>query len=152
MLQKTMNSLQKFIKASLAHCLVLLCNLSRNIKALLFAVVFLFYGCLATYPEEIEIFDSFTHNYSNLTDAQVKSKLYRLKPEIKKIEQQLSSRADYDRYKLAGGIFVFLPTLFFIKGDSPELISRYQALKSEYNALYNEALQRDIFEIDLATI
>ncbi len=79
--------------------------------------------------------------YKHLTCQDVEVEVHRVIERAVEVATMVDARAGEDNFKMAMGMFVFLPPIFFIEGDGPEA-TEYAALQGQYEALKEISLQK----------
>ena len=96
----------------------------------------------ATEPAEISTAYVSPLGYQNLSCSQIAAELERVTRRVTDLQVKLQGRADSDKGKMAIGMILFWPTLFFMSGDSPEA-AEYSRLKGEREALEKVAVEKE---------
>ena len=80
--------------------------------------------------------------YEDYNCKQIGGELERLTRRVSELAYQVDKRASGDSTKMAVGLILFWPTLFFIDGTGPEA-QEYGRLKGEYAALEKVSIQKE---------
>jgi hypothetical protein len=79
--------------------------------------------------------------YKHLTCQDIEVEVHRVIDRAVEVAEMVDARASEDDFKMAMGMIVFLPPLFFIEGNGPEA-TEYAALQGQYEALKEISLQK----------
>ena len=80
--------------------------------------------------------------YEDYNCKQIGGELERLTRRVNELAYQVDRRSSNDSAKMAVGLILFWPTLFFINGNGPEA-QEYGRLKGEYEALEKVSIQKE---------
>ena len=80
--------------------------------------------------------------YENYNCNQIGGELERLTRHVSELAGQVDQRSSNDSAKMAIGLILFWPSLFFINGNGPEA-QEYGRLKGEYDALEKVSIQKE---------
>jgi len=80
--------------------------------------------------------------YDNFNCEQIGVEKSRLTSEVSESAIKVDKQASEDSGTMALGLVFFLPALFFIDGDGPE-VQEYGRLKGEYDALEKVSIQKE---------
>lgn len=80
--------------------------------------------------------------YEDYSCKQIGAEHARLTRRVNELAYQVDDRASDDSAKMAVGLILLWPTLFFIDGDGPEA-QEYGRLKGEYEALEKASIQKE---------
>lgn len=79
--------------------------------------------------------------YKHLTCEDIDVEVHRVIDRAVEVAKMVDARSSEDDFKMAMGMIVFLPPLFFIEGNGPEA-TEYAALQGQYEALKEISLQK----------
>ena len=79
--------------------------------------------------------------YKHLTCEDIGVEVHRVIDRAVEVAKMVDARSSEDDFKMAMGMIVFLPPLFFIEGNGPEA-TEYAALQGQYEALKEISLQK----------
>ena len=80
--------------------------------------------------------------YEDYNCKQIGGELERLTRRVNELAYQVDKRASGDSTKMAIGLILFWPTLFFIDGNGPEA-QEYGRLKGEYETLEQVSIKKE---------
>jgi hypothetical protein len=103
-------------------------------------LVFLVAAC-ATSPKDITAAYVSPLKYADYDCEQIAMESANVERRVNTLYANLEGNAKGDKGKMAVGMILFWPALFFIDGDSPEG-AEYSQLKGEYNALQTAAVAK----------
>ena len=95
------------------------------------------FGC-ASRPEQIDPAHVSPVTYKGLSCDEIESEARQVLILADRLAAQVDDRAQSDDVKLAIGLFLFFPPIFFLEGDGPEA-TQYARLQGEYIALRDAA-------------
>jgi hypothetical protein len=97
-------------------------------------------GC-ATKPSKISAAYVSPLQYKNYDCEQLSNETERVTRRVTDLNASLQKKADGDNAKVAVGMILFFPTLFFTDGDGPE-VAEYSRLKGEAEALQKTVIEK----------
>lgn len=80
--------------------------------------------------------------YSNHSCKQIEAEMMSVSSRISQTGAQVDKTANNDSAKMGVGLVLFLPTLFFLDGDTPQA-AEYARLTGEFEALEKAAIQKN---------
>ncbi|WP_082048363.1 hypothetical protein [Candidatus Methylopumilus turicensis] len=97
-------------------------------------------GC-ATKPNKISAAYVSPLQYKDYDCKQLGNESERVNRRVTDLNASLQKKADGDNAKVAVGMILFFPTLFFTDGDGPE-VAEYSRLKGEAEALQKAVIEK----------
>ena len=79
--------------------------------------------------------------YMNYDCSQINMEKSEVERRVNELYYKVEKRAKNDRAAMGVGMVLFWPSLFFLKGDSPEA-AEYAQMKGEYDALRSISVQK----------
>ena len=79
--------------------------------------------------------------YMNYDCSQINMEKLEVEKRVNELYYKVEQRAKNDRAAMGVGMVLFWPSLFFLKGDSPEA-AEYAQMKGEYDALRSISVQK----------
>tara|TARA_X000000368_G_scaffold174951_1_gene137931 strand:- start:220 stop:630 length:411 start_codon:yes stop_codon:yes gene_type:complete len=79
--------------------------------------------------------------YMNYDCSQINIEKSEVERRVNELYYKVEKRAKNDRAAMGVGMVLFWPSLFFLKGDSPEA-AEYAQMKGEYDALRSISVQK----------
>ena len=79
--------------------------------------------------------------YMNYDCSQINMEKSEVERRVNELYYKVEKRAKNDRAAMGVGMVLFWPSLFFLKGDSPEA-TEYAQMKGEYDALRSISVQK----------
>ena len=110
-------------------------------RHLYFALIALLAAGCASRSKEIAPSYVSSITYKHLTCQDIEVEVHRVIDRAVEVATMVDARSSEDDFKMAMGMFVFLPPIFFIEGDGPEA-TEYAALQGQYEALKEISLQK----------
>jgi len=98
-------------------------------------------GC-ATSPEKIKTAYVSPLEYNDYNCKQISGELGRVSRRANELRGSIKKQASDDSTKMAVGLILLWPTLFFIDGDGPEA-TEYSQIKGERDTLEKVAIQKE---------
>lgn len=104
------------------------------------AVSLALFGC-QTSPNKIAAAYVSPLQYSNYDCDQIATELSRVSDKASQLHGELEKKANADTAKMAAGLLILWPTLFFLDGDSAQN-AEYAKIKGDYEALQKVAIEK----------
>lgn len=98
-------------------------------------------GC-ATAPQKISAAHVSPIKYQSYDCEQIGLEQATVEERTSNLYHSLKKRNNSDKWVMGGGLLLFWPALFFLKGDNDAENAEYAQLKGEYEALRSVSVQR----------
>ena len=106
------------------------------------AISLTLFGC-ATSPDKIASSYVSPLQYANYDCDQIIAELGRVSDRASQLNGELAKKASNDSAKMAVGLLLLWPTLFFLDGDSA-VNTEYAKIKGEYEALQKVGIEKNV--------